>query len=190
MRKPSMREHTLISSLGLAKNNLMTPSQALNKTFDLPDEPLLPLEEAPTANVVRSLHAFTVGNVGFLLPAETVSELFYDLAYCRLPNTPPTLLGMANVRGDIIPLFDLNELFGIAADPNVHWHVLVIGNGEEAVGIRVTNLPTRVMLSAQNRLKTLPPLPENLRPYIRACYQLDGIWVDWDITACLTHSVK
>lgn len=169
---------------------LMMPSQALNRSFDLPDEPIKPTEEVQAEDVVRSLHAFTVGNLGFLLPPETVSELFYDLAYCSLPNTPPTLVGMANVRGDIIPLFDLHELFDIPADSNVHWRFLVFGDGEEAVGIRIGSLPTRVMLSGQNRLKSLPPLPEALRPHVRACYQLNGIWVDWDIAACLTHSME
>lgn len=168
---------------------LIKPSQALNKTFDLPDEQTPSYEENSAEDVERSLHAFTVGNMGFLLPAETISELFDNLAYCRLPNTPPALVGMVNVRGDIIPVFDLYELFGIAAERDVQWRFLVIGTGEEAVGVRIGSLPFRIMLSAQNRLKALPPLPETLRPYVRACYQLNGVWIDWNITDCLIHLV-
>jgi hypothetical protein len=35
MRKPSMREHTLISTLGLAKNNLMSLASMLRLTAEL-----------------------------------------------------------------------------------------------------------------------------------------------------------
>jgi twitching motility protein PilI len=165
-------------------NQLMMPSQALNRAFDLPDAKV---ELVPSEQVAHSLHGFTVGNVGLLLPAETVSELFYDLAYCQLPNTAGVLVGLANVRGDIIPLIDLNELFGISAGDKVHWHFLIIGAGEDAVGFRVEGLPTRVTLSARNKLKTMPPLPELLRPYVRGCYQLDGIWLDWDVFGCFAN---
>ena len=170
--------------------HLMLPSQALQRTFDLPDESISSLDSSPVEDAERSLHGFKVGNLGFLLPAETVSELFDDLAYCHLPNTAASLVGMANVRGDIIPLFDLYELFGLETCNDDHWRYLTIGSGEEAVAIRVGNLPTRVVLSEQNRLKTLPPMPQTLRPYVRACYQLEGVWVDWDITACLAHAME
>ncbi len=170
---------------------LMMPSEALNRAFDLSEAQLETSRRLPARDVARSLHGFKVSNLGLLLPAETVSELFQDLAYCRLPNTPDALVGMANVRGDIVPLFDLNELFGMPAGGKHHWRFLIVRNeDEETVGIRVEGLPTRLTLSARNKLKTLPPLPEPLRPYVRACYQLDDIWVEWDIFGCFSQLSK
>lgn len=162
---------------------LLEPSRALARTFALPDDQLGELLPRPAEDVVRSLHGFRVGNIGLLLPEETVCELFHELAYCRLPNTSAALVGMANVRGDIIPLLDLNHLFGIPASEGVRWRFLVVGTGEKALGIRIEGVPTRLNLSAENKLKILPPLPEPIRPHVRACYRLDGIWVDWDIFA-------
>ena len=164
---------------------LMLPSEALNRAFDLSEEQLETSRRLPAGDAARPLHGFKVGNLGLLLPTNTVSELFQDLAYCRLPNTPAALVGMANVRGDIVPLFDLNKLFRMPAGGKHHWRFLIVRNeDEEAVGIRVEGLPTRLTLSTRNKLKTLPLLPESLRPHVRACYQLDNIWVEWDIFSC------
>lgn len=171
------------------EKHLMRPSQALKRDFSLPDDSI-PAESVPAEDSSGARYGFVAGDLGFLMPPAAVGELFDQLAYCRLPNTPPLLVGMANARGSIVPLFDLYRLFGLPVSNDCRWRFLIIGDGEEAVGIRIDSLPTRVALSESAKLKSHPALPQRLRPHVRACYQGEHVWVDWDVKGCLTQALQ
>lgn len=160
---------------------LPPPSSVLTRTFELPSGPTAAYGPAARAQPASARHGFRVGSLGLLLPEGTIGELFNELAYCRLPNTATALLGMANKRGDIIPVFDLYGLSGVSSEASAQWRILVVGADEDAVGLRIDGLPTRMILGAEDQLKTIPPLPAWIRPYARACYRKDGFWVDWDL---------
>ena len=161
---------------------LMLPSLALKKSFVDADafnkktEPDLPKDiEA------GSYHAFRIGDIGLLIPQDSICEVAEELAYCQLPNTSAVLYGMANLRGSIIPLFDLHELFGFAINNKTARKVLIIGRGENAVAVMISELPIRILITSDHRLSNLPPIPDKLQPYIKSCYQEDGVWFSWDL---------
>lgn len=164
---------------------LVAPSVALTGTFLVP--PLDSLHEPePQAETARAFTAYAVvvGNLGLLLPTDTVSTLIEEgLPFCPLPNTPPWLRGMANYYGNVIPIFDLETLLELPASVRAESKILLIGEGETAVGITVVSPPVRLRLSSAQVLTGSPPLPPVLQPYVRACYRSEGIWVDWDMRA-------
>ncbi len=163
---------------------LISPSEALNGQFELAeagDESAAAPHESSTFRG----HAFTVANIGMLLPSELVSEVADDLPLCKLPNTPGWLHGMVNLRGNMVPLFNLNHVFGIERDKNARQRMLFIRLDDEWVGVLVDELPVRVALSPEDGLEQTPSLPEALEPYVRACYRTDQLWVDWDIDGFL-----
>lgn len=166
---------------------LMLPSAALNKPFvgaDAFDKKVD--DDTAKDSETGSYHAFRIGDIGLLIPQDTISEVAEALSYCQLPNTSAVLYGMANLRGNIIPIFDLHELFDFDTNAKsvrgkVERKVLIIGRGEDAVAVMISELPTRISISPEQRLSSLPPMPEALRPYIKRCYQEDGVWFDWDM---------
>ena len=86
---------------------LMTPSSALTKPF-IGINNTSNQEVDSENNESGSFHSFNIGPIGLLIPAETISELVEEVAFCQLPNTNTVLHGMANIRGKIIPIFDLH----------------------------------------------------------------------------------
>ena len=48
----------------------------------------------------------------FVCPMGVMSEMLEVPAYTRLPSVQPWVLGVANVRGRLLPLFDLAVFFG------------------------------------------------------------------------------
>ena len=159
----------------------MTPSQALKRTFvgaDVFDN----ADEKKSAKNAESnaYHAFRIGDIGLLIPQDIISEVAEELAYCQLPNTQAVLFGMANLRGNIIPLFDLHELFGFATPAIAIRKILIIGRGEDAVAVMISELPQRIIFTAEHRLRNLPPIPETLQPFLKSYYQKDGVWLDID----------
>lgn len=163
-----------------SKPQLKSPSSALENKISstLPQEQQADL--AKLKQVERLVHVFKVGNIGFVLPETEVSELLESIPSCRLPNTNRVLHGMANLRGRVIPLFDLQYVFNVPKTKGKF--VLVIGSGDESVGVVLENMPQQIKVSEDDSLKNLPPIPESLKPFVKKAYSTDeGLWFDFDV---------
>lgn len=157
------------------KFQLKLPSQALSTKIDY----VYVTDDGDSQQESRVLHGFLVDNIGLLLRSEMTSELLTSLPICSLPNTNRVLHGMGNLRGNIIPVFDLQYFFGMPESKNKY--VLAIGAGEDAVAVLLNDVPVQIEIEEQNRLNSLPPLPGVLRPHVRAVYHSKGLWVDCDL---------
>jgi purine-binding chemotaxis protein CheW len=63
----------------------------------------------------------------FALPVETVREILDMCEISRLPNAPPQLLGMIDVRGTCVPVIDLRTKFGLPRiDATASTRILVL----------------------------------------------------------------
>lgn len=62
---------------------------------------------------------FWLGAQSYALPVGEVQEIRATGAWSTLPGSPAWVLGVMNLRGLVIPLFDLRMRFGIAPDPSV-----------------------------------------------------------------------
>ncbi len=83
----------------------------------------------------------TLGVAGdlFAAPVEQVQEILDLLPITRLPHAPPSLLGMIDVRGRGIPVFDLRLVLGLPRgedDHGVRIVVLRAGADDGLVGLR------------------------------------------------------
>lgn len=157
------------------------PSDVLNGTFVLPDEPVVEQTHQEAAFKVITTHAVLVGNIGLLLPSGEVSELIDNLPVCRLPNTPLWFNGVASVRGNMIPVFDLHELLDIEGRGKDR-KVIVVGSGESATAFWVDEMPRMVMVTSDNRMSSRPPLPQLVREHALEYFLKDEqIWISWNI---------
>jgi purine-binding chemotaxis protein CheW len=70
------------------------------------------------ADPQKSLVGFTVGDVLYAVPIAAVREIVNPLALTALPHSPPSVAGVANHRGSVIPVVDLRARFGLPAAPD------------------------------------------------------------------------
>src|SRR5690348_10743570 len=91
-------------------------------------------------------------------PFATPSELTEMPNVYPLPRMPDDLLGLVNLHGRIVPLFDLANLFETAHLPREKRMLLVIGHGNDAAGIVIDGLPRRLVFSPDDRILA-PALP-------------------------------
>src|SRR5262245_59451411 len=61
---------------------------------------------------MRRFLAFTVDGGLYALPAEEVSEVIRVPAVARVPQGPNSLIGLANLRGAVLPLASARALLG------------------------------------------------------------------------------
>lgn len=71
-------------------------------------------EASADTGAVRRFLTFRLASALYALPAESVSEVIHVPAAARVPQSPAALLGLANLRGAVLPLVGLRELLGLA----------------------------------------------------------------------------
>ncbi len=126
-----------------------------------------------------------VGPFGLLLPAMAARELLDPPPTARLPHTPLWFVGLANVRGALVPVVDAAQALGVVPDMGssaVRRYLLIFGHGDEILGLIVDGLPHRQGFAAGERLHGLPPHPSLLDGHLSAAYGHQGqLWFEVDL---------
>ena len=165
-------------------SQLLTPSAALGGAFELPPVATEATQhQSRLAQTPQTLNAYALElcHLGLLLPIDTPSTLVENtLPACRLPHTPHWLARIINWNGITVPVFHLETLLDFEIVSTSGLKTLIIGHGEDAVGLQVTAMPFRITLRNDQKLTRNPPLPQALQAFTRGCYRTEKVWVDWD----------
>jgi purine-binding chemotaxis protein CheW len=117
----------------------------------------------PESNIVEPnvhLIVFKIGQEEFAIKIEQVKEVTITPEVARMPKTPDFIKGVANIRGDIIAIMDLEERFGIApasvplkGNAN-QTYTLVIEGENYTIGILVKDVPQSLSVPVSKIDKT------------------------------------
>ena len=120
---------------------------------------------------------FRLSNYGFLLKVNETAEVIRTQEICQIPETPEWLMGIANQRGILFPVFNLFDFFKIDNKQCNDW-ILYFGEGSKAVGIKINQLPVIVKINKKDKyLDYKDKTPDFLLPYIIDAYNYNGsIW--------------
>ena len=157
----------------------VTPSQALNRPLNRHSHDKSALVQDKEV-IIRQL-GFRIGNLGLLIGARATSELIDLLDVCPIPFTAAWLLGLVNLRGTLVTIFDLHQLLGIEAKTSAKRMLLILGQGESAGGIVIDALPIHLTFTSHDKLTSLPPLPTVLAPFVSQGYETtEQVWFNFD----------
>ena len=106
----------------------------------------------------KSLVGFVVGDVSYAVPIDNVREIVNPLPITELPHAPPSIAGVADHRGEIVPVVELRVRFGLPAlsDPRRGKWILIDVTGR-GVALCVDRV-TEVFGTAGADLKPAPAL--------------------------------
>lgn len=111
---------------------------------------------------------FNLGNELYAIGSEHVAQVLPLSQYTPLPNTPPYVLGIVNVRGRIVSVLDLRVLFELPIEGlSERSFLLVLHSADMEFGLLID----RVLGVAQIRRETLQSGLANLSG-VRANYLL------------------
>ncbi|MFD2244687.1 chemotaxis protein CheW [Pontibacter ruber] len=106
------------------------------------------------------LITFKLGSEEYGIKIEQVKEVTVTPSITRMPRTPDFVRGVANIRGDIIAIMDLEERFGIrpapvaeGINPNITY-TLVIEAKDYKIGVVVREVPQSLNLTMSKIDKT------------------------------------
>ncbi|MGA9528536.1 MAG: chemotaxis protein CheW [Terriglobales bacterium] len=81
---------------------------------------------------------FSLGQEEYGIGLLKVQEIKGYSAITPIPNTPPHIKGVMNLRGAVIPIIDLRIRFGMEAIEYTQFHVIIVVNvGTKVIGLLV-----------------------------------------------------
>lgn len=126
--------------------------------------PLEPRRPANAATPERQLVLFGVGTVVYGLPIERVREVVNPLEIIPLPHAPPSVIGVTDHRGEVVPVLDLRTRFGLPPNEDADalrrrkWIMLDVGDSAQPRLIAaVVDTVLNVHMS-RDALRPAPPL--------------------------------
>lgn len=164
----------------------LSPSAALNR-LDLEEHELAHESAAEFEATKRDQlrHGVTIGSFNVLLPADTVSEVIKGANVFQVPKTAAWVKGLLNLRGNLVPVFDLADHFEPEAPKPDSPQTLAIGKGDDAIALVVDGIPK--LASTDHAISyTALPLPEGIRNRVRAAYmEGDSMWLEIDLPSLI-----
>ncbi|OON70257.1 chemotaxis protein CheW [Hymenobacter sp. CRA2] len=131
--------------------------------------------EAPVQLIV-----FRLGGEEYGIRIEQVKEVTLTPEIARMPKTPPFVKGIANLRGDIIAIIDLEERFRLRSTGNGpltgSTYTMALEAKDYTIGIIVREVPQPLSLPASSIEKT-PEFIQDLNvhdKYIEGIARLDN----------------
>ena len=102
---------------------------------------------APHAAEVLEIAAFTLANEQYAIETRYVREVIRLTDYTPLPGAPPFLIGVLNLRGEILALLDLRTFLGVAVRGVTDLaRVFVLGDARAEFGVLAdTALEVRIL---------------------------------------------
>ncbi len=90
---------------------------------------------------------FIIGDEEYSVPILNVVEIIKPIEYTRVPGTPPYVLGVFNMRGNVYPLINLRLKFGMKAikqDKDTRY--LVMRQDDDIAGFVIDKLTSAITL--------------------------------------------
>ena len=117
-----------------------------------PEEKQNSANDKPVNEEMMHLIVFKLGAESYAIKIEQVKEVTITPAITRMPRTPHFIKGVANIRGDIIAIMDLEDRFHIRPEPlseglnpNVTY-TLVLEAKDYSIGVVVKEVPQSLNL--------------------------------------------
>lgn len=117
---------------------------------------------------------FRIGDLRLVAPLAEVREILRPPPLTRVPGAKPWVKGIANVRGNLLPVVDLSDFLALPAAP---WgrrsRVLVAQRGDLTVGLVVSEVAGLRHFYRDTYTPDVPPVAERLYSLLRGSYVAD-----------------
>lgn len=102
---------------------------------------------------------FEIGGTPFLIPIERVIEFRTWVEPTSVPHTPDYVRGIVNIRGEIVPIYDVAARLGKGATDAGARHVVVIVRGQDgrSIGLLVDSV-TDIVEAKSEDMAAMPAI--------------------------------
>lgn len=147
--------------------------------------------EDPSKSLVEFV-TFSAGQQSFSIEITQVREIRRWSPVTALPHAPQEVLGVMNLRGSVIPIYDLAARFGLGQTRENPRNVIVVAmHGGQTVGLLVEAV-SEILSVPRDQIQETPDIRSELaRQSITGVIPIEnGMTRVIDLGAVLHHSAK
>jgi purine-binding chemotaxis protein CheW len=157
--------------LGFKKKVLKMADQ--DKIYINAEDDELP-ESVSHKKLLRVL-VFSLGKENYCIDVRQAKEVMRVPETTRVPNVPAFVLGVANLRGEIISILDTHYFFGLESQgKSQEVRVIVTDLSGETVGLRVDGVRDTIAIDEGEMQAPLATLKGNLGAYTKGQVAMEG----------------
>ena len=126
-----------------------TPTASASATAASPNAATAADNLTAAEGELLQLVSFVVGNEEFAVPILAVQEINRMMQITAVPQSPPFVEGVINLRGKIIPVIDLRKRFGLAvAEDTSDARIIVVEVAQRVIGFTVDRVNEVLRIAA------------------------------------------
>lgn len=137
--------------------------------------------EPEQSNQHQQLIVFKLGDEEYGIHIDQIKEVVLTPHITRMPQTPSYIKGVANIRGNILAIIDLEEKFGLErkvddTEEERSNYTLVIENQDFNIGILVREVPNTLTVASNDIDQTANIVQgaQGEASYIQGVVKIDG----------------
>jgi purine-binding chemotaxis protein CheW len=153
----------------------MTAPQSATSLAPTHADPVVPSQANAPASVATSTMRAAIISLGgelFTIDLQNVREVFVVESVTPVPGMPAGLVGVTNLRGSVVPLLDLRQMIGLAAETALKYAV-VVKHGNWQVGVLVDTVPEIRTLSKDQFLPAPIGTGDGGNPFVSTVVKLE-----------------
>jgi purine-binding chemotaxis protein CheW len=137
-------------------------------------------EAANHGNPGRELISFRIGAQEFCVDIMEVREIRGWTPATALPQAPPFVRGVINLRGAVLPIVDLGARLGLgAADPTAR-HVIIVAQVQNQVVGLLVDAVSDILTVTDDMIQPTPDVAsEMVRTFVRGLLAIEGRMVSF-----------
>lgn len=110
--------------------------------------------------------SFLVGKQSFCLDISKIGEIRRWSPATILPHAPDYVLGVINLRGSVIPIFDLSAKLGFGkVEPDERSVIMIVNEGTQTIGLLVDSV-SEILNVDPSRMQSKPDIDEEATDHI------------------------
>jgi twitching motility protein PilI len=140
----------------------------------------------PQREEIRTLWhgvGFRLGGLALVAPLGQVREVLVSPSVSRVPGAKEWVTGIANVRGTLLPILDLQGFLSSRPTPRGRrTRILVVEHTGVTAGLLVDEVLGLRHFFEEDRVAHLPAVPDSLRAYLAGAFSQAGqLWAVFDM---------
>ncbi|MCH8551703.1 MAG: chemotaxis protein CheW [Natronospirillum sp.] len=158
--------------------NFSSPYQALAALAELSRQRATGLPQQETFEETWTGVGFMLSGEPLVAPMQQVTEILTPPHYTRLPGVKSWVLGVANVRGRLVPLIDLCVFMALPSrSAGRSRRVLIVEQNDILVGLLVDQVLGMQHFRTTDGQDASTRIPDAMRPFIEGAFQKNNeLW--------------
>ena len=110
---------------------------------------IVPVKKGESQNELIQLVSFNLGPEEYAVEVLKVREIIRMTSITHIPNTPPSIEGIINLRGKVIPIVSLRSRFNMMdSDNDQHTRIMVMDIAGKLMGFIVDGVSEVIRISS------------------------------------------